>query len=201
MSVRVIGPRDPKVPGEVVNTTSNSAEAWSKGLSPFYVGPVPLYEGAVVREARTMEGLWQYSKVYACHLTSDGEPSEAYFGWAAEGWSAPRARRYPMGKGATPAYTWWAGEKLSYLEARKRVYVPTYTRAVATTAAFARLWDLYRENGRRITLWDFDGRDGVTVREALDDPKRSFGHAFALAALLEHLESRSFPGSEPPSPA
>lgn len=125
MTVRVVGPRDPRVPG-CVNTTSNSVN-WSKGLSPFYLGPIPLYDGAVRAVSQTMESAWQFSKCYPCHVGEDGLPTPDYYKWAAVGWDVKRAVRYPMGKGAKPSYCWWGGEKLPYLEARKRVYIPLST--------------------------------------------------------------------------
>lgn len=95
-----------------------------------------------------------------------------------------------MGKGAKPSYCWWGGEKLPYLEARKRVYIPPYAKAVVQTEAFAQLLDLYRTEGH-ITLWDFDGYDhlsrGKTLKEVINDPNKTMGHAFILAYLLEGL--------------
>lgn len=190
--VRVVGPRD-HVPGSippgVVNTTSRS-DTWSRGLSPFFLGPIPLYEGASVPESVNMENAWQYAKVYDCHVGLDGDPGPAYFDWAAKGWQDPKAQRYPMGKGAKPLYTWWEGERLTYIEARKRVYFLFYARAVVKTEAFERLLDLHRF-GPGVTLWDFDGYDhhalGMDFKDVLNDETRKMGHAFVLAFLLDKL--------------
>lgn len=192
MVIRVVGPRDYTPLGElVVNTTSRSTESWSKGLSPFFLGPIPLYEGAPRSTALVMENAWQFSKVYPRHVGADGNPTQDYFEWARAGWADPRAVRYPMGKGAKPAFSWWGGEALPYVQARLRVYVPLYGRAVSKTPAFARLLTLCRENGG-VTLWDFDGYDhlklGLTVKEVLHS-ERKCGHAFVLAALLEKMLS------------
>lgn len=192
MLIRVISPRDPIAPGEiVVNTTSRSAEPWSKGLSPFYLGPIPLYEGAVRPTSRVMENAWQYAKVYPQHLGDDGKPTQEYFEWALSGWANPQAVRYPMGKGKLPAFSWWEGEALPYVQARLRIYVPLYGRAVAETPAFKQLLDICQKNDG-VTLWDFDGYDhlklGLTVKEVLHSERRC-GHAFVLAALLEKMLS------------
>lgn len=188
--IRILGPRfRDKSATEVVNTTSRSSESWSKGLSPFILGPVKLYPGAGLEVAQNVENAWQYAKVYEGHDAS-GEPSEAYWPWARDGWSTHRGIRYPMGKGAIPAYSWWDGEALGYLEARRKIYVPLYTRAVVNTPAFLKLLTMYREAGR-VTLWDFDGYDhhqlGMTLKEVLNDPKRKMGHAFVLAMMLEQM--------------
>lgn len=188
MTVRVIGPKDPVDP-DAINTTSRSS-SWSRGLSPFFLGPVPLYTGSVVPEATNVENGWQFSKVYPIHISDNGDPTEAYFTWARAGWRAPRAFRYPMGKGARPEYSWWGGEKLPYLEARKRIYFPMYARAVVKSSAFKTLLEEYRARGH-ITLWDFDGYDhralGMTFDDVLACPTRTMGHAFILAMMLERF--------------
>ena len=186
MSVRVIGPRDPPDPS-AIDTTSRS-RTWSRGLSPFFLGPAPLYEGAKVAESLTVENAWQYAKVYPQHLDPWGDPTPTYFTWAAEGWRNPSAVRYPMGKGARPEYSWWAGERLAYIEARKRIYIPLYAKAVAHTAAFQQLLATYRSRGE-VTLWDFDGYDrgSRSLLDVVNDPVRTMGHAFVLALLLEKL--------------
>jgi hypothetical protein len=193
MPVRIIGPRD--IPpreaalprADLVNTTSHSPK-W-KGLSPFYIGPVALYEGAVCVTATNVENGWQYSKVYEGHLGPGNLPAPLYYEWAREGWSNPRAQRYPMGKGKRPAFSWWAGEALDYIEARKRIYFPMYAKAVVKTQAFENLLNLYRSTGN-VTLWDFDGYDhrafGMTYKDVLNDPARKMGHAFVLGYLLEN---------------
>ena len=88
--VTVIGPKDVRNPS-AINTTSRS-DNWSRGLSPFYLGPCNLYGGRV---AQNVENAWQYSKVYHSFLDEKGEPSEEYFKWADEGWTSQKAVRYP----------------------------------------------------------------------------------------------------------
>jgi hypothetical protein len=184
--VRVIGPREPRNP-DAINTTS-SCKGLGKQFSPFLLGPVPLYKGAGISKSWTVENAWQYSKVYEVHLDSSGDPSKKYFEWAKEGWANPRAVRYPMGKGAKPEYSFWDGEKLSYIEARKKIYFPLYANSVRQTKAFQILKHEY-QSGKEIVLWDYDGYDylsmGMTLKDVLENPNRSMGHAFVIAALLE----------------
>lgn len=186
MAVHIIGPKDSR-PDDAIDTTSRS-KTWSRGLSPFFVGPIDLYGGFV---ARNMENAWQFSKVYPEDVGADGTPSEDYWEWAKAGWADERAHRYPKGRGRVPAYSWWDGEKLTYVEARKRIYFPLYAKAVAKTAAFLRLQEVYRRE-EEITLWDFDGYDhralGMDYKDVLNDPKRKMGHAFVLGYLLEGLQ-------------
>ncbi len=180
--VRVIGPRNRRNP-DAINTTSSAG--WSSGFSPFLLGPVRLYGGLV---ARNVENAWQFSKVYSGQTGADGNPSEGWRRWAEGGFRNPRAVRYPMGKGAKPLYSWWDGERLDYVTARKRIYVPLYAGAVVETDAFRKLAEMYRR-GDEIVLWDYDGYDylelGMTLDQVLNDPTRKMGHAFVLAMLLE----------------
>ncbi len=185
--IHVIGPRDPKHPGAIM--TVSRSDDWSRGLSPFYVGPIECYDGL---SARNMENAWQFSKVYGEHADEYDNPTEAYFRFRDEGWSDWRAHRYPMGKGVKPLFSYWKfdGEfqKIPYVEARKKIYCPLYAKAVINTEAWRILVDLYKER-RELWLWDFDGYDhrkiGYSYADVFNDPNRKAGHAFILAALLE----------------
>ena len=183
--IRTIGPRTKKADYSdsiVVNVTSCSTD-FGKELSPFYLGPCKLYGGWV---SKTMESAWQYSKVYQ-QYTTNGEPNDGYWYWASKGWSATRASRYPMGKGAIPLYSLWKGEHLSYIEARRKIYIPLYRDAAKKTDAFKHLKFLYK-NDINIVLWDFDGYSTTkSMEEIISDPSRSMGHCFVLKWMLEGL--------------
>lgn len=184
MTVYIWGPKDKAPHGiEVINTTSRSLN-WSRGLSPFYLGPISLYGDYV---ATNVENAWQYSKVYQEHVDNFGNPKKEYYDWALFGWSNPRAIRYPMGKGRIPLYSLWDEKKMTYVEARAKIYVPLYSSSVLETEAYTILRDLYKKKGE-IHLWDFDGYNhlslNMTLNDVLNDPKRKMGHAFVLAALL-----------------
>lgn len=188
MTVFIYGPNDtlPKE-YEVINTTSHS-KTWSKGLSPFFLGPCELYSDYV---SKNVENGWQYSKVYPQFVDENNNPNEKYFEWAKRGWTDTRANRYPMGKGKKPLYTYWNGEKLSYVEARKKIYIPMYAKAVIKTEAFKKLKELYDSSGV-LHLWDFDGYNHIklnkTLKEVVNDPTRKMGHAFVLAYLLKEIK-------------
>jgi hypothetical protein len=183
--IHLLGPRA-KAPENalVINTTSRS-NTWSKGLSPFFLGPIPLYDGTY---ALNMENAWQYAKVYAMH-EENGEPTAEYFAWARAGWNKNYADRYPMGKGAKPLYSWWGGKKLSYVEARKAIYAPLYAQAVEKTPAYKTLVETYKQHGE-IWLWDFDAYDhhklNMTYTDVVNNEKRKMGHAFVLAMMLDN---------------
>ena len=100
----------------------------------------------------------------------------------------PVAHRYPMEKGVKPLYSYWDGKLLSYVEARKEIYIPLYAQAVQKTHAFSKLKALYK-NVNDLYLWDFDahGLDPVTIDywKLCDNPDLKFGHAYVIAMLLE----------------
>ena len=185
MAVHVLT-RWPKSDLPSVDVTSSSGY-WS-ALSPFKLGPVQLYDN---RWSQNMENGWQYSKVYREH--ADGLlnliPSQAYWNWANDGWNNPRAVRYPMGKGAKPLYSRWAGENLGYIEARKRIYIPLYSQAVRFYA-MEQFRDLKNfAAGRDIVIRDYDAYDrrklGYSWDDVINDPTRKMGHGFVLAMMIE----------------
>lgn len=189
--VRVCGPKDKPKPSDkvfVINVTSQST-TWTSVFSPFTLGPVKLYDGLT---AANVENAWQFSKVYKQHTDEEGNPTDAYWSWASEGWDDTYAHRYPMGRGAIPEYSFWAGQKLGYIEAREQIYVPLYREAVEESGYFDSLvnfiWDL-KQDGIEVYLFDFDGYDnvklGLTLEEVQKNPNRKMGHAFVLVQMLE----------------
>lgn len=180
--IEIIGPKDTDFDftgKHRFNVTSHSTTI-TKQLSPFFLGPCKLYGNYY---SKTVENAWQYAKVYRQYAT-DGEPNLDYFKWASKGWSSSYAVRYPMGKKARPMYSYWAGEKLGYIEARKRIYIPLYSEAARKTEAFAYLKELV-DSGEDIVLWDFDGRvTSQTMEEVINDPTASLGHAFVIKMML-----------------
>ena len=181
--IRIIGPRDRKADysDTVINTTSRGG-FWS-GLSPFSIGPcsVPNFEPALL-----MENAWQFSKVYV-QFDNKGKPSKRWLDWAKKGFASSLPHRYPMGRGAKPEYSWWDGQALGYIDARKQIYVPLYRKAVRGTPAFKELKRMYAA-GDQFFLWDFDGYDherlGMSLSDVLNCSTRKMGHAFVLKMML-----------------
>jgi hypothetical protein len=196
MTITVVGPKECPKSSEFtwfLNTTSRSPSEFGTRFSPFLLGPVPLYKGAPTNYSMTMENAWQFSKVYKKYIDENGDPSSAWIEWARKGFRNPRAFRYPMGKGSSPEYSFWNGEKLSYIEARKKIYIPLYKQGIKThrVEEFKKLCDLY-EKERRIMLWCYDGYNrklfNMSVDDVVNSPDRSMGHSFVLEQLLlEHF--------------
>lgn len=185
--IQIVGPKDKhKAKFAVINTTSSS-KTWSRGLSPFLLGPVHLWGDY---KARNVENAWQYSKVYPEHVGALGLPDENWLKWAVEGWNSHTAVRYPMGKDAKPLYSYFHGKKLNYLEARRDIYLPLYLQALKNSEVLSRLEREHFANDGCITLFDYDAYDyqdlGMTLQDVLNDPTKKMGHAFVLAMLLEN---------------
>lgn len=188
--IYVIGPKSkfnyPEDESKIINTTSRS-NIWTRGLSPFFLGPVNLYNGYT---SKNVENGWQYSKVYTEFADLDQNPTSRYFEWAKAGWNKTYADRYPMGRGIKPLYCWWAGEKLEYVEARKQIYIPLYSKAVRNTDAFAKLKEIYKSE-KIIWLWDFDAHNltpgKFSYYELINNENVKIGHAYVLAMMLEEL--------------
>lgn len=166
---------------ELIDTTSNSGKF--RFLSPFVLGDIKTYVPDI--RAKVFENLWQFSKVYREH-TINGEPSELYFKWRDAGWADSHPYRYPMGKGRKPEYSLWDGEKLGYIDARKKIYAYYYGMYVTMETSYHLLAEIYKEQA--VGLIDYDGYDyirlGMSLVDVINNPTRIMGHAFVLAMLL-----------------
>ncbi len=186
--IHIIGPNYKMPEGKTVINTTSRSDNWSRALSPFFCGPVNLYGDY---KSVNVENAWQFCKVYEYYLEEDNAVGERYFKWANDGWCDTKAHRYPMGREAKPLYSYWDGEKLTYVEARKKIYIPLYAEAVQKTYAFDKLKKMHEE-GQDLYLWDFDGYDHkaaeMTYDQVINDPDKKMGHAFVIGMLLEgHL--------------
>jgi len=189
--IRVAGKRDIIPSGFLVIDVTSTSPFLGRELSPFLLGPVPLYWGMV---SKNVENAWQYAKVYQQFVNRYGNPSRGYWEWARDGWKSKWATRYPMGKGTVPLYSFWAGEKLGYIEARRRIYIQLYWYQALGTDAFWWLVDSAIDNN--ICLVDFDGYDhvelGMSLEDVIECESRKMGHAFVLAMMLtEYLGGRN----------
>ena len=170
-----------------INVTSRST-TWSRGLSPFIIEGGKVWTGDY---AKNVENLWQYSKVYACHVDDNGEPNQEWYKWAKYGWNIKGGVRYPMGRNAIPLYSYWNKKKYDYLEAKEKLYVKMYYRSVKVTDAYKRLEELYKEclkQGIPLVMRDFDSYNHINLKmtpyDVLKNEKKKFGHGFVLLFML-----------------
>lgn len=167
-----------------VNCTSRATDKW-KGLSPFINRNITVYDGLV---AKNMENLWQFSKVYKLHLDELGNIRKEFYSWQSNGFNSSFAYRYPMGKDVKPEFLLWTnGQRLSYVEARLKVYFPKYAESIINTSVFNDLMTLYK-SGANIAIRDFDVYRfdllGMSFEEVKVNPARKCGHGFVLYDML-----------------
>ena len=181
--------RQIKPPDCFTVVTVSKATGWSRGLSPFFLGPCPLWGEHV---SHNVENGWQHSKCYQDHLEDDDSVGDAWLSWASAGWNDKKAHRYPMGRGAKPLFSCWDGVRLNYIDARKAIYAPVYGEAVMNSPVFPVLRAKYErlsETGEDLYLVDFDAYDhhglGMSLWDVVNEPTKTMGHAFVLAMLLE----------------
>lgn len=182
MKVKVYGPKSSYIPKNCLNVTSRGTE-FGKKFSPFLLEGGPLYyDNGIWYYSKNVENAWQFSKVYK-EFDFFGRPTPEYFDWARKGWMDSYAHRYPLGR-RKPLYSWWSGEALEYIEARKKIYIPIYTRAVKKIPEFKLLC-----SKKEISLWDFDVHpsfNDMSFEEILNQEKYKMGHGVVLAHLLSY---------------
>ena len=137
-----------------------------KDFSPFYMGPVVTSDGLT---AHIFEHYWQASKVFPCHVDYMGDIKNEYWQWRKEWFDKTKvtdktASRRPhtlLGyKDKDCLYSLYYNgtnwERLSYVEARKKMYITEYAKLVVNSDSYKWLKKLYEE-GKKIALVDFDG--------------------------------------------
>lgn len=194
-------------------TSRNRDPQVARDLSPLLLGPALASDG---KEAVTFENLWQYSKVYpriyaydpvtgvkriVPGIGPDGEPTPEYWAWRshffAQGGKGNRHPALPsMIRHKDCRYMVYfengVWHHLSYIEARKKIYIPGYATLVAKTGTYRALADRV-SRGEKIALVDFDswnyyGKDMTdpgTMKDAVNNPDRKLGHAYVIKMLLQ----------------
>jgi hypothetical protein len=92
----------------------------------------------------------------------------------------------------------WENTLLSYVESRKRIFVPEYCKLLRNSREFGLLKQLV-DSGISVLLLDNDGPSledfptgmDVTVQSitnALEDESRIFGHGYLVAAMLAEID-------------
>lgn len=117
--------------------------------------------------------------------------------WRNSGFTNKYAIRRPNGtvkKNGPPIFALYNGERLGYIESRKKIYIPTYGRMFKEHRLFKQILDMLK-NGKNIMLIDVDGPDVVKYPEGLEmslelieqlteDTRRPLGHGFVAAKVL-----------------
>jgi len=199
---------------EVYDVTSGGFHA---DLSPMILGPV-LVDG--LGFAANIEDGWQGCKVWSFHMRGcfavdaktlwQDDPTQPAHdpqgnAWIPEWrkWSEHirfsgeakrhRAKADPNAVNPNvPLFCYWQGERLDYVTARCRMYVPWYAELVQQTESYKYLKARF-DAGTSLILLDPDGQgreqpwqalSRATLTARIRDPELIFGHGFVLASVL-----------------
>jgi len=192
-----------------------------------------------------MENIWQFAKVYTnvpkstqkysrynsrviwdhpaeIHVREDGTLTEEYWAWKKKGMTCKDAVRYPVGFHHRHKCLYSLSEenleeKLDYIQSRKKIYLPVYTKCVQDLPQFIELKSRL-ERGENLLIIEVDGpheesmpyyqenygveddfisKDTVLVtsehmRIMLNDSKHPFGHGYCLGMALLDMDPTRF---------
>jgi hypothetical protein len=196
----------------IIDVTSSTTTFGSE-MSPLYLGPCKAPDGL---EALRFENLYQYSKAYSQlgHIDEKGELTDKWRAWRADGFvkltdrtkgirrppEVADLRRHQPNNWA-PAFSVWGDERLTYIEARKKLYVPEYLKLIRGKPLVEMFKKRASEKGEEFLFIDFDGPrladypNGMQVTvESLDRmlnyPGDPFGHGYVVAAYVGGLEEQ-----------
>ena len=136
-----------------------------KDVSPFYLGPLTSSDGLT---CHIFEHFWQASKVFPCHIML-GKLTPEFFSWR-KSWyemehvknkSESRRPHTLLGYKDSDClfsvyYEDGEYKPLTYVEARKKMYIPEYAKLIVKTESYKWIKSLY-DSGKKIALVDFDG--------------------------------------------
>jgi hypothetical protein len=158
----------------------------SRAKSPF--SPFLLHT-----ENGIMENVWQFSKVYSEHVDDNGNIKDEWFKWHKDGLNNGKAIKNPMGKGVKPLFFFWNDNRISYVEARKQIYIPTYTQSVLDNSKkefdeLVDIWSTLHEQEKDLYLRDFDGFNRHQLNMSFEDvvncESKHLGHSFVLEKMI-----------------
>lgn len=185
-----------------IDVTSRST-TWGKALSPMLLNPGPFVNGT----AKNVENAWQYSKIYSYHWDDElKRPKPSYWDWREEGFRNWKGIRYPFGKenrdkvvGAWVGKECEQGRLLSYVEAKKELYIPLYLQALRASPVYGTfikfIADAYHTD-TNLVFRDFDVfnhyEKGLALPQIASSPDLRYGHGFILVSeALRFIESES----------
>lgn len=125
---------------------------------------------------RTTKSQWSKQIIWEhpaeTHVDDNNDPLPAYFDWREKLLKNPYAVRYPAGRKNAKGtlYSLLDGKRLSYIEARKQIYLPEYTALVKEQPEFDELKKMLAE-GKNLLIVEVDG----PVQESLPYYKEKYG--------------------------
>lgn len=142
--------------------------------------------------------LGQAGKIYQKELDGNGILvnkfyEERYKMYALTKENKNRRRKYPKSSHGVPISSIYNGIVVDYIKSRKKVYIPMYIELIKNTEEYKLL--LQKVNScENIFIVGLDGWSDyekeineVTIKEAIDNPKYSFGHDLVICGLLKGI--------------
>ena len=155
----------------IIDVTSNAKDEYQQ-LSPFYpIGNIPV-PGMPKEEALCVEGIWQGLKVFESF-----DWDKYYFTISTKNIKRT-VRKFGRIKGH-----YYKGELLSYVDARKQIYLPAYKTVLENKRKY--LVDKLRSLAEKQILVLLD----YTTNASILDPRKPLSHAAVIkAAILENYK-------------
>jgi hypothetical protein len=154
----------------IIDVTSKSKEPWIK-FSPFYPHgniPVPFSSGIT---SQTVEGIWQALKVFENY-----DIDESKLNITSMKGIKRTVRKYGKVVGHRKGIK--GSAILSYLDARKQIYLPSYKFVLATFLTKELMIIAEKSNEQSIVLLDFE------TNTKIQDLSRPLSHASLISAYL-----------------
>ena len=198
-------PTAPDSSFEKINVTSSQGKQVKERRD---FSPMTFIKGKYLKKYINFEAYWQSAKVFGNNV--DNRSIKKW--WESLTVSMGAKTKHPsIKKGTEVLYSIFDvdgngnEEKLLYIPARKKVYVPRYYDLMKNTPS-AIYWKNEVQNGMNVIIYDLDGpknSDGsptieeVTLellREKIEDPKHPFGHGYVVAAWLLGIGYENYTG-------
>jgi hypothetical protein len=193
-----------------------SSSGFMSDLSPMLLGPIIDTNGDIL--GYNIEDVWQSFKVFSIHMNggkfdkkaqnewkngskrNDDNWIKEWTKWSENGRFSGEGKRHRCKidkkdkciNPNIPLFSYFHDQKLSYVEARKQMYIPWYAKLVKNTRSFQYLKKRF-DSGISLILLDPDGqpRDEEIIyinednmRERVNNKNKIFGHGFVLACVL-----------------
>jgi hypothetical protein len=162
-----------------------------------------VYPQVEKQNQRTSEWTWPAE----IHIDDEDEtdaPNDKWAAWHTAVRSHPMPIRRPNGR-SIPRFSWYKGEALDLIQARKQIYIDTYQRLLRAHPTYNKLLDMFVHQNKNLIIVEPDGPlpaefpDGMPVTldllvELQTETKRSngtyhpYGHGYVIALTL--LEDR-----------
>jgi len=169
-----------------------------------YVYPIQVYPHYSMKgNAKYLQWEWTTTEKHILELETKTDSQELidkvtilpeYYTWRQSIFDCRHPIRYPNGRGDKYASTCafalniLTKQRLTYIPARKEIYVKEYARLARATKEYPEILDMFR-SGKSLCIIEVDVPDNTVLnmdklKALLEDPSKAFGHGLVLAMCL-----------------